>query len=120
MPEDVKIQLGHKSDEEVAKINGAAALGKTVIDGTSAIIIELLRASAASPIIAAATIVIVSDILAQRNVITEQASANLNLFVTGITSIDVITGVLKPSISTLAYGSDAATASSALLGLLPK
>lgn len=103
---------------EAAAAKGAAAIGTAALEGTAQIISELLRASAANPIMAAATIIILTDILQQKNVITPQAATNLNNFVEVLTGIDVIAGVFKQSVTTLAYGADAATSAGALLGLL--
>jgi len=103
---------------EAAAFKAAGAVGTSVVDGTSQILVELLRASAANPIMAAATIIILADILKQRNIISATANTDLSEFVAALTAAEVIEGLLKQSVTTIAYGAEAATSAAALLGLL--
>lgn len=81
----------------------SAEVLKQAIGSTEGVIRELLRSSAASPIIAAATVIILSDILASKGVITKTASTNLNDFIIAVTAATVLTEVLKSGVQTLVY-----------------
>ncbi len=108
--------MAENAEQEGVKQVGSIAT--STIDGTSQILVELLRASAANPIMAAATIIIVADILEKREVISANAATNLEELIAALTAVDVLGSVLKQSVTTLAYGAEAATSASALLGLL--
>lgn len=106
------------ANTETASVKAAAGVITSTIDGTSAVLVELLRASAANPVMAAAAIIILNDILAQRGIISQDANEALALFIATLTAAEVISGTMKQSVTTLAYGAEAATSAAALLGLL--
>lgn len=91
----------NKTDKTEA-VTGAAVIIKG-IGSVEGVLIELLRASAASPIIAAATIVIITDILAQNKTISADAQKNLNSVILALTTVSALEGVFKSGIQTLVY-----------------
>lgn len=81
---------------------------------------ELLRTSAASPIIAAATVIILSDILASKGVISKDASGNLNQFIVLITGLKEVGGILSTGVQTLVYAETGGLSEAGIGALLGK
>lgn len=95
--------------EPVTKDNGTQQLASVLeqaMSSTEGVLRELLRASAASPIIAGATVIILADILQTKGMISKEAASNLAIFTGALTTVDVVGGLFKSGVSTLAYGTE--------------
>lgn len=102
----------------------AAAVVSQGMESFEGVITELLRAAAANPIVAAVSMIIITDILARNNVISKDAAAIINTFIGALTAVEVVGDIFKTSggVQTLVYGDGAGAGinSAALLSQLAK
>lgn len=129
MTKTIDVNMVPNDNKDVSSV---ASVINTAMGSSSSIIVELLRTAAANPIVAAATMIIITDILARtgqvrdpltnkitkEGVISQDAADKIGLFIGALTAINVVEGTMKSSVQTLAYGTDAATLATTLLPLL--
>lgn len=116
--DNVTVTKTGSAQADAEKIKALASVLNTSIDNVGGVIKELLRTSAAQPIIAAVTMIIIADLLKSKGVISETAFTDISEFIAALTAAEVLSDLFKSSVTTLAYGAEAATSSAALLGLL--
>jgi hypothetical protein len=115
MAKDPDVVFVEKGASDAEKAKALASVLNTGINNVGGIIQELLKAGAANPLIAAVAMVIITDILRQNNIISQDAEIAIDLLIAAVSTADA----LKGTVTTLATGADAATSAAALLALLP-